>query len=182
MSYKYFNYCSLIKIVQDHNKTLMVSIHLPVIGALVHCNTCTVSLFNDLSMSSSGLVHLSPEEKEDILRSLSQHPELLRSHHHQLKKTQQQQQQQAPRRPGSEGALQYAGQLAEAETGVSQAHLLNVLEHGTPGPGTLSRSPSLRRISIKSEEQTKKVTMVISHEKTKPERLLSEAFSSEEIV
>ena len=155
----------------------MVSIHLPVIGALVHCNTCIVSLLNAPGMSSSGLVHLSPEEKEDILRSLSQHPELLRSHHHQLKKTQQQ---QAPRRAGSEGALQYAGQLAE--TGVSQAHLLNVLEHGTPGPGTLSRSPSLRRISIKSEEQTKKVSMMISHEKTKPERLLSEAFSSEEIV
>ena len=40
MSYKYFNHCSLIKIVQDHNKTLMVSIHLPVIGALVHFNNC----------------------------------------------------------------------------------------------------------------------------------------------
>ena len=83
MSYKYFNHCSLIRIVEDHNKTLMVSIHLPVIGALVHFNNCSVSLFHDLSMSSSGLVHLSPEEKEDILRSLSQHPELLRSHHHQ---------------------------------------------------------------------------------------------------
>ena len=42
-----------------------------------------MSLFNDPGMSSSGLVHLSTEEKEDILRSLSQHPELLRSHHHQ---------------------------------------------------------------------------------------------------
>ena len=83
MSYKYFNHRSLIKIVQDHNKTLMVSIHLPVIGALVHFNNCSVSLFHDLSMSSSGLVHLSPEEKDEILRSLSQHPELLRSHHHQ---------------------------------------------------------------------------------------------------
>ena len=59
----------------------MVSIHLPVIGALVHFNNCSVSLFNDLSMSSSGLVHLSPEEKDEILRSLSQQPELLRSHH-----------------------------------------------------------------------------------------------------
>ena len=68
---------------QDHHKTLMVSIHLPVIGALVHCNTCIVSLLNAPGMSSSGLVHLSPEEKEDILRSLSQHPELLRSHHQQ---------------------------------------------------------------------------------------------------
>ena len=65
---------------------------------------------------------------------------------------------------------------------MSQAHLLNVLEHGTPGPGTLSRSPSLRRISIKSEEQTKKVTMMISHEKTKQKDYLLEAFSSEEIV